>query len=318
MRGIAVLAIHSQDIKFGVGYVPDLNSADTRTAGTELARTTMMDFGQNRRGVFIILSDGLLRNSSSIIKGVQEIFGRVFPIIGAGSSDNFEYKESYQFFQDKPLRNSAAAVFIGGQMPMGVGHRHGWRPLGKPRMITEAKGNTIKTIDHKRASHLYEEYLGTDIGELKERHLSQSTILYPLGIYMKGEKEYLLRNPLSIQSDGSIACHGNIPEESEAEVHLMITNKDFCKEAARDAAHEVKEALSEREPKLIIVFESLARHKLLGRSCSQEIQAIREILGPTAPLLGMYSYSEIAPLKSSDFLGEAYLHNGSIVILAIA
>ena len=316
MRGIAVLAFSSQDIKFGIGSVGDLTSINMRIAGSELAKKTLVDFGQNRRGIFLLIADGLLTDISLILKGVQERLGKVFPIVGAGSSDNFYFKETHQFFQDKVLRNSVTAVLFGGDLRMGLGNRHGFKPLGKPRYITKAEGNTIKTIDNKRASGLYEEYLGLSLGELQSNQFTKTIILYPLGIHLREEKEYLLRTATNILNDGSIVCQGDVPEGSE--VHLMIGNKDFCKQAVVDATQEVRDALSGVPPKLVIVFESLSRYRLLGRNAFEEIEVIREILGPAIPIIGMYSYGEIAPLKSFHLMGEAYLQNGTIVILAMA
>ncbi len=314
-RGIAVLAIKSNDMKFGAGYVSDLTPSEMRIAGAKLARDAVADFGQSRRGAFLILYDGLLKNHSLLLKGIQEVFGRVFPIIGAGSSDNFRFKETYQFFQDKPLNHSVVAVLLGGQMTAGFAAYHGWKPLGKPRQITKADGHIIKTIDNKKASLLYEEYLGMSSTELKTEEGIQSCYFYPLGTALEGEKEYLLRHIIGILDDGSLLCQGEISEG--AEIHMMITNKDFLRQAAVDAAYEVKNTLYGREPQCIIIFESLARQHLLGREAIEEIRAIREILGMNVPVVGMYSYGIINPLKSLNFKGESYLHNGSILILAV-
>lgn len=314
-RGIAVLAVSSDDCKFSVGCVNDLSSVDMRVAGAELARTTVMDFGQNRRGAFIIFSDGMLQNNTLMIKGVQEIFGRVFPVLGAGSSDNFQFKETYQLCQDRSYTQSAAALLMGGQIKVSFGNRHGFKPLGKPRFATKVEGNTIKTIDHKRASSLYEDYTGLSLEELRLQKSGSLTMLYPLGIYIEGEKEYLLRTITHINPDGSLTAQGDIPEESE--VHLMISNKDFSRQAAMDAAHEALEMLAGKSPKLAIIFESMSRQKLIGRSIGQEIQMIREILGVATPIIGIYSYGEIVPLKSAEHMGEACLQNGTILILTM-
>lgn len=315
MRGIAVLAIGSQDIKFGIGCAENINAGNMRLAGAELTRTTALDFGQHRRQLFIILADGLMANYSPLISGAQEILGKVFPIVGAGSSDYFRFKETRQYFQDKPSTNAAVAVLMGGQMRVGVGSKHGWKPLGKPRSAEQTEGNIIKTIDGKRASTIYEEYFAMNLKELLSSQNAQTTCLYPLGIYLEGESEYLLRNAVQIREDGSIVCQGEVPQGSE--IHLMISTKDFCKEAAAKAVEEVKDSLAGKQPKLIIIFESLTRNKLLGRGAMDEIQLIKDLLGSTTPLIGMYSYGEIAPLKSLNRLGEAHLQNETITILGI-
>jgi hypothetical protein len=124
-----------------------------------------------------------------------------------------------------------------------------------------------------------------------------------------------LRNSFEVLDDGSIVCQGDITVG--AEIHLMIGNKDFCKQAAVQAANKVRDALKGRPPRLIIIFESLGRQKLLGRAAFQEVEMIREILGKNTPLVGMYSYGQVAPINTLNNVGRSYLQNESIAILAI-
>lgn len=315
-RGIGILAINSEDIKFATGSVLDIATANLRLAGSELARVTTKDLDGSRRSLFIVFIDGLIKNNAPLLKGIQEILGKAFPVVGAGSSDYFRFAETYQYFEEKPLTRSAVALLIGGQLRAGVGSRHGWKPLGKPRKITKADENIIRSIDNQKACRFYEEYLGQELKNLHPKQLIEATAPYPLGIYLEGEKEYLLRNALDILEDGSIVAQGDIPQDSE--VHIMISNKDFCQQAALRAAQEAKEALGGRPAKFILIFESLLRYKLLGRAAIREIQIIKEVFGTQIPLLGMCAYGEIAPLKSARLLGEACLQNGTLVIVAVA
>jgi hypothetical protein len=140
--------------------------------------------------------------------------------------------------------------------------------------------------------------------------------MYPLGFYLEGSRQYLLRNIIDILEDGSIVCHGGIPQG--AEVHLMISNKESCRNSAIEAAESVKASLADRPAKLVLVFESLARHKILGSSAFSEIQAIKNVLGPTAPIVGMCSYGEIGPFDTLNNIKNIYLHNESILIVAVS
>jgi hypothetical protein len=140
--------------------------------------------------------------------------------------------------------------------------------------------------------------------------------MYPLGFYLEGPKQYLLRNIIDILDDGSIVCHEGIP--LGAEVHLMISNKESCRNSAIEAAGMVKASLGDKQAKLIIIFESLARHKILGRSAFNEVQDIKNILGNTTPIIGMCSYGEIGPFGTLNNIKNIYLHNESILIIAIS
>lgn len=315
-RGILVVAIASSDIQFGVGSVANILPHNMQKSGNQWAHNCLTDFGKASRSVSLFFIDGSIRNSSPFLKGTQEVLGNVFPIIGAGSSDDFHFKKSYQFHNNMGLSNSATGVVIGGHVSVGVGGRHGWKPLGRPRVINKSEGNIIKIIDGREASCLYEDYFGDQAKFQSTTYLDQTSILYPLGIYMQGTHEYLLRNVMEILPDGSIACQGEIPEGHE--VNIMIGNKDSCKHAAYEAAEEATKSLLGKKPKLVIVIDSMARLKLFGRFAHQEIEKIKDIFGAAVPIVGMYSNGEISPFQSVENIRMPHLQNESIVVLAIA
>lgn len=315
MRGIAILAISSDEIHFGSSVLENIESKDIHFAGTILARNIIKDLGQHQRQAVFFFVDGLLENNSLLVNGILEVLGNAFPIIGAGSSDDFHFKKTYQYFQDKILSHSATGLLIGGHINIGIGSKHGWKPLGKPRYITKVTGHTIETIDGKKASLLYEEFLGEETRNLESASPGQLSILYPLGIYLENESSYLLRKTIDILGNGSIVCHGDVPVGGE--IHIMIGNKDSCKQAAKAAALEIQESLLGKQPKLVIVAESLSRLKLLGRDAFQEIKMIKDVLGQDIPLIGMFSHGEIAPVQPLGHVRKPYFQNESIVLLAI-
>lgn len=315
-RGISVLAIASDEIQFGAACLPYEESQDNRASGMALAKSAIADLGHHARHAFIFFPDGLSQNNALLLKGVQEIFGNGFPVVGAGSCDDFHFKKSYQFLDRQILTNGTCGVLLGGHMNISTASKHGWRPLGKPRYLTHTDGHIIRTIDGAKASSLYEEFLGEDVHTLHQSNLGTLAILYPLGIYMEDERDYLLRNVVKILPDGSIVCQDDVPQG--AEVHLMIGNKESCRQAAVDTANEVKNNLFGRKPRLILIFESLVRHKLLGRMSFHEIKSIKSILGNDVPIFGMYSNGEMAPFKSLSQVQKNHLQNESIVIVAIS
>ena len=128
--------------------------------------------------------------------------------------------------------------------------------------------------------------------------LNSYAAMYPLGIYLEESRQYLLRNIIDILEDGSIVCHEGIPQG--AEVHLMISNKDSCRNSAIEAAELVKASLGDKQAKLVLVFESLARHKILGRALSVKFRPSENILGHTTPIIGMCSYGEIGPFGITE------------------
>jgi hypothetical protein len=315
-RGIALVGINSDDMSFGVSAISDLENQDMHYIGHDLARRAAQDLNSSHREVFITFSEGIEKNSSQFIRGVKEALGGVFPVLGAISSDDFKYKKLSQFFQDQILHNSAVGLLLGGTFHPALGCKHGFKPLGKPRTITKVDGYIIRTIDNRPAVEIYKHFLGAEAEGLNHKTLNSYAALYPLGIYLEEPNQYLLRNLIDILEDGSIVCHEGIPRG--AEVHLMISNSDSCISSAVEAAKLAKASLGDRQAKLVLIFESLARHKILGNAAFSEIQAIKDVLGHTTPIVGMCSYGEIGPFGTLNNIKNIYLHNENILIVAIS
>lgn len=315
-RGVGVLTIASDEIKFGTGSVTEIDTMSPQDAGTHLAKRCHDDFGPHGRQIFIFFVDSRLKNVSPFLKSIQATLGNIFPVVGAGSCTNSQFKDTFQFYGNEIMVNAVSGVIMGGgHMSVGVGSQHGWRPLGKPRTITEADGNIIKSIDGKPAYSLYEEYFGEQAKQLRTNKSGHMAILYPLGIFIEESRNYLLRNAVDIRPDGSIVCQGDIPPGTR--VHIMIGNKDSCKQAARTAAEEANQNLLGKNAKLIIVLESMSRLKLLGRMAFQEIVKIKEVFGSNTPIIGMYANGEVSPLQSAERFKRPHLQNENITILAI-
>jgi hypothetical protein len=215
------------------------------------------------------------------------------------------------------LTNSVVGILVGEHAIIKVGIKHGWKPLGKPRTVTSSSGNIIKTIDNKPAVRLYEDYFGKENIEVKSGRLASISIRYPLGMYLEGEEEYLLRNAISVEKDGSLVCQGEVPEG--ANLKLMMGTKDSALEAARLAAESLKKPLGkyDKPVQFALIFDSFSRNRLFGRGAQKEIEIIKNTLGENIPFIGFYTYGEQAPLSALDYRGQAHFHNESIAILGI-
>lgn len=315
-QGIGIVAISSDEMNFGIGSINAIGFPDSFKAGNTLAQNCISDYGQHARNGFLFISDNKIPNLPAFLNGLQEILGKIFNIVGGTSSDNFQFETNFQFFEDQALQNSVVGLIMGGHSTLGIGSAHGWKPLGKPRVITEAQHNVIKSIDHQKASIFFEEYF-SQISDTKDPQVIKNlSILYPLGIRTKGTNTFFLRTIEEILPNGSIVCRGNVP--TGATVHTMISNKKLCLAAATQAAQEAFNKIREKEPKLILVIESMARLKILGRTASQEIDKIMEVFNTNVPIIGMYSNSEFYPFRTNETVLKSEMQNQSIVIIALS
>jgi hypothetical protein len=314
-RGIAVMLLgFPEGIYCNTAWVKEISKEGTRAAGEELGEKLLYGFKDLRRDFGMIFSDGLMEDGSGFISGLQERLGKVFPIVGASASDNLRFLKTFLYCNQEVMSRAACGILWGGKLNFGLGIKHGWKPLGKPRTVTKAEGNIVYEIDGVYAAKLYEDYLACDAEQLK-KELNRVSTFYPLGLYLAGEEEYLLRNILSIQDDGSLVCHGNIPLDSS--IRLMIGTKESCLNATQQACKEAQDGLLGRKSELIFVFDSISRYILLGREADKELEIIKNQFGQDMPIIGFYTYGEQAPLKAISYHGHAYSHNQTIAVLAL-
>lgn len=294
--------------------VKGVNEKTAAQAGKELGEKLLSGFKNISRDLSVIFSDGLINSGSDLISGLQEKLGISFPLVGASASDNLAFKKTYVYFKQEVLSDAACGVILGGKLNFGLGTKHGWKCLGKPHTVTRANGNIVNEIDGAPAVRIYEDYLARDKSGIK-KELKRISILYPIGMHLTGEDEYLLRNISSIEEDGSIVFQGNVSQGSQ--IRLMIGTKETCLEAAYHALDESKKSLFGKPCKFALVFDSASRYMLLGRQAGKELEIIKEGLGRNTPIIGLYTYGEQAPLRSINYLGKTYFHNQTVTILAI-
>lgn len=320
-HGLAIMLLTlPTNAYFNVACVRDIKQKTALSAGKELGEKLIHGFLDIRRDSSIIFSDGLMDEGSNFILGLQEKLGKSFPLVGASASDNMRFLRTYLYFNQEVLSDGAVGILWGGKLNFGLGVKHGWKPLGKPRTITKSEGNIIYEIDNKPAAKIYEEYLARDSAELK-KEIRRISILYPIGMYLAGEQEYLLRNILSIENNGSMRLQGNVIQNST--IRLMIGTKESCLNATRQALDEAKKTLSapvidvnkEKIKNSVFVFDSVSRYVLLRKEAEKELAIIKDGFSKDTPIIGFYTYGEQAPLKAISYQGQAYFHNQTIAIL---
>ncbi|MFA5118785.1 MAG: FIST N-terminal domain-containing protein [Candidatus Omnitrophota bacterium] len=322
-HGLAIMLISlPEGVYIHTAAVKNIKSKSGSSAGQELGDHLLTGFGNMRRAFSVIFSDALIEESANLISGIQEKLGKSFPFIGGSAADNLTQVKTNLYYNQEIFSDGCVGMLWGGKLNFGMGIKHGWKPLGKPHTVTLSQGNIVVTIDDIPAAQLYESYLGYNLAKLK-RELKHISIFYPIGIYLPGEKEYLLRNVLSVDNDGSLRFQGDVPQGSM--VRIMISTKETCLEATRQAIDDSKKSIynpmtehrKENERNFIIAFSSLSRYLLLKREAEQELEIIKKSFGQDTPILGLYTHGEVAPLTAENYLGKVYLHNQSITILNI-
>jgi len=161
-------------------------------------------------------------------------------------------------------------------------------------------------LDGFPALELYKRYLGTHAAELPA-----SAMLFPLSLRLNNQETVLVRTVLSVnEEDGSMVFAGDIPQGEY--VRLMKSNFNRLVEGAMEAAKMSNTSLQHAAPDLAVLISCVGRKLVLKQRVEEELEGVREIIGPNTTFAGFYSYGEIAPLK--PFENQCELHNQTMTI----
>lgn len=315
-NSVAVMAIHSDNVKFYAGVGENI-AASPRKAGKKAADEVKKQT-KEKLSAFMMLPDVLVGNGADTVRGVLDSLGEHFPVVGGAPGDDFQFKKTYQYVNDKVYSGAVVGLGMVGDLKIGIGVKHGWIPIGLPKKVTKSAGSVLHELDGKPAIAIYDDYFGEEAKSLRTETLARLAINYPLGIKTSGSEEMLIRDPITVDEHGSITCAAEIPEGSE--VQLMIGSREEAVKVAKQAAEKAIEQLGSSKPKAVIIFNCIARNKLFGERAGDEINAIQEAVGKTVPLIGFYTYGEQAPIGGEVLdikrCNPAF-HNETVVICVL-
>jgi hypothetical protein len=156
-------------------------SRDLRAAGARAARCLGSDEDRPYRAL-LLLTDGLAGDQQEIVRGAYGVLGADVPLVGGCAGDDLKMTKTYQLHGDRVLTDSVLAAGIASDAPLGIGVRHGWRPVGEPMLVTQSGGNRVYTLDDRPALDVYLDHLGAEHAGLDEERLTRLALMHPLGL----------------------------------------------------------------------------------------------------------------------------------------
>ena len=240
---------------------------DSYLCGTRLAEKFKIK--KNLSGA-IILSEGLLMNSSEFTKGISDSISSEVPIMGGLAADSLMFVKTFTYDNKNIYEKSVVAIaFYGSFFKMKVFSAAGIESFGIERRVTKAIKNTIYEIDGKPALDMYQNYLGRVItGCSRGEELN-----FPIEISENFEtKEGLIRTPLIVDVDKrTITFTSEVAEGSL--IRLMMAVKSELIIAAERVFLNALEYIVENKIKDFNMFivSCSARKISLGDDVGMEI-----------------------------------------------
>jgi hypothetical protein len=273
-------------------------------AGAELARKLPAEGLRHA----IVFAEGIHVNASEFVRGINSGLPKGVVVSGGFAGDGDRLQTTRVYCGRIAAGRAAVAIgFYGERLAIGVGAVGGWRPFGPDRLITRSQQNILYEIDNRPALALYKQYLGN-----YAEGLPATGLMFPLEVTIEGRR--VLRALLGVdETEQSITFAGNLPEGSFA--RFMVGQNEDLIAGAEDAARASIEPLKDRLPQLSLVVSCNGRRFVLKQRIEEELEAARDGLGADTPMVGFYSYGEIAPTSAG---GRAELHNETATVSSLA
>ena len=112
------------------------------------------------------------------------------------------------------------------------------------------------------------------------------------------------------EKDGSMVFAGDMPVGGYA--RLMRANFDRLIDGAVGAA---KRSGAGSDAELALLISCVGRKIVLRDRIEEEIEGVREVLGPRPALAGFYSYGEISPFNPG---ARSELHNQTMTVTTLS
>lgn len=255
-----------------------------------------------------ILSDGSSVNGSQLVEGLNSGRPENVLITGGLAGDGDHFEKTVVGLNAIAEPNKIVAIgFYGDNLVLSHSSLGGWESFGLEKTVTKSQHNILYEIDGKNALELYKKYLGK-----YAQDLPGSALLFPLSL-TSGDHSYpVVRTILSVnENDNTMVFAGDLPEGSK--VRFMKANIDRLVDAAHEAANQCLE-ICRQNPKMAIIISCVGRKLVLGDRTAEEVDMVKDVLGPDTLISGFYSYGEISPLRPFD---NGVLHNQTITITTI-
>ncbi|HWH21392.1 MAG TPA: FIST C-terminal domain-containing protein, partial [Solirubrobacterales bacterium] len=299
---LALFATDSVEITAGIGG--DLFADPAGATGGAVAKARAKATQPPRLCLVMPTIGGA--EAGAIFDGLRAALGPGVPIIGGGASPEdpaapLGTTQSRQFTNDEISHDSIAILLFSGDLDFSFGVETGWQGVGPLGVVTKTSPEGVLEIDGRPAIAFYSRYLGT----------GQPPIANPLAVFEGGGSDrFYLRTPINWDPEtGRVGFFGDVPDGATVQITVAGTEQIF--EGARASMQDALASFpAGKTPEAALVYSCATRRFLLGTRVGREFEMVRDLLGTSIPIAGMYCLGEIAPMSAPD---RTQFHNATLV-----
>lgn len=300
---IVFMAFASDRSEIHAGAGKNLNAGGLE-AGREAALSALGKCADQHQSKFaIVLSDPMNAGVSEVSKGIGEVLGENFPLIGGASAAHSKLRTTFQFYNNEILTDSVVLLLFSGPVTFSFGIQGGHSAIGGKEKITASTKNVLYTIGDEPALEYFRRYIGENYDLFMN---------YCMAIFEEGSDTFFVRSaPFHDAQNGTVTLNGVVSEGSY--IQIGTADKETCAESCRASIRMALAQYTGKRPAAALHISCAGRRKMLGTQAVIEAQISKRFLRGI-PSAGFYAYGELCPLVSG---GKSMFHGTTFVTLLI-
>ena len=306
-RGCVAAILPGERVSYGICHLRrtpgDVAGCALRAVETARSRTAV----RHAHEAVLLLTDGLTPDQREVARGAYESTGARVPFVGGAAADGLEWTRTPTFGDGTVLDDGILAVWVSSPRPLAVSVGHGWRPRGRPMLVTRADGTIVRELDGGPALPAYLAELPETICP-EDPEFFHRVIGYPVGV-PNGRGRYDVRQLHAYLPEGG-GLNFNTGVSDHSILQVMDCDAESLLDGAREAVARAAAELPE-PPRLALAFSCASRVPLLGERVADEARTISDELGGAA-VCGFFTFGEFARVD-----GSGGVHNSSVALLVI-
>jgi len=263
----------------------------------------------------LVMMSGL-GGEEDILSGVAESSLNKIQAAGGSAGDDLKLEKTWVFSTEGVSCGGISLAAIYSLLKTGVGIKNGFKITEDPSkhgVVTE-NGDSfriVKAINNRPAAEVYYEWIGLH----KDFSSTKDFAINPVGVIEPSSKILKVRSPAKVLEDGSLMFYCDVPVGTG--VSLLKVDRNSHVNALREALKEAyKRAGFPKDIGGIIIFNCILRTLLseIFKTEQEEINIIKEIIGPDTPFIGFSTYGETG---NSDLI-PLWHHNQTVTVFLIS
>lgn len=289
----SVTAMGFRDIDCEVLKVDNMGT-DSRDAGRRMGLQAQAAGAK----LLITFSDGIQGIAADYLRGLQDVLGATFPIVGGVAAEHLTFQATHELWNRQVLVGGAVAVAIRNDFAVATAARSGFQPVGAPRTITAVQGkNLILSLDGQPALKIYKDFLGDS-----PPNAQMVGIEFPLMIVVELAGDYMLSDEQSNVVRVVRALdeeHGGLVLGGEVSVGMRVRLTRALKDdLLRGSVNATTEAMHKvPSPDVALIFGCAGRKLILGPAYQEEMRRAFAAMPAGIPKIGFYTYGELSPVR---------------------